>query len=298
MTTYEEQKELLREIKKYPDVKKLYTAAKIFQILGYIFLIFAVGVVFWIVGDALERKCEKRINQLLVVETAKRENLFIWKQEEEEQIRVERLVRICKTNNIMEAFQTGFLAVACILLLFMPIGKVWDIENVSIFNLIKDYFQNGQDSLLSLLSLRSWQIFFLIILCMGSIMFIIMSIVKLIEALVGDGEKAIRESRGEILGALRLREIRAGSIVQLVLVVFICMPILIAVLLVFPILLCVELQEIMSINVFMAVLVCLLLLMAYIIAIADCIFRLKNQKDEKQVIGIKAVYERRKKIIR
>lgn len=295
MTTYEAQKELLREIKKHPDVKKLYTAARFFQVLGYIFLILAVGVVFWVIGDALERKCEKRINQLLAVETEKRENLFLWEQEGEEQIRVERLVRICKTNNIMEAFQTVFFAVACILLFFMPIGKVWDIESVSIFNLIKDYFQNGQDSLLSFLSLRSWQVLFLVLLCVESIIIIVMSIIKLINALVGDGEKAIRESRGEILGALRLREIRAGNIVQYVLVTVICMPIIIAVLLTFPMLLCVELQEIMSVNVFMAVVVCLLLLMAYIIAIADCVFRLKNIKDERQIIGIKATYERRKK---
>ncbi|MBQ7924326.1 MAG: hypothetical protein IJ329_03365 [Clostridia bacterium] len=215
-------------------------------------------------------------------------------EKDEEQARVERLVSLSKKNNVMGVLVNGIFFFSCILLFFMPIGKVLGIANISVFDLVKDRIQNGTASLLYSLDVW-WVDFFCIMFCVIGIVCGIASIVTLIAALVGSGEKAIRETKGQIIGELTIQELRSSNVTTGSLTMLIFMLIAWAIILFFPIAFLVEMKGLVSVNIFTAVIIGLLFVVDYIVVIANSVFNLTNKKDMQLISGIGFSYNRYKR---
>ena len=305
MITYEEQKQILKEIEKRPDVRKWNVAAKVCQVLGWILLVFWIGIIFWIIGDRLEKKCKNLTNQLLARETARREGAMnnfenlteerVAVKTDDGQGKVERLISLSNKNNKLTLLTMGIIVLVWGLLFFLPIGKVFGIEGISIFGLLKEKSNLGDESLLYALKKENWYItpsaiFFWV---MG-ILFVLFFSYCLIMYFVGIDEKAIRENRGEIRGALTIQEIRAGTVGTAFYPLVV--PFLgFGTILLYPTALLIAMQEVVTVHIVSCVVLGVLFLLDCVFAVLSTVLWLANKNEYQLLIGISATYKRNKR---
>ena len=142
MITYEQQKKILRKIKQQPDVKKLNRKAIILQTFGWIFLeLWFLGVILLLIGVSFAKKRDERINQILPIELAKEENageksrIF---EEEKQGERVERFISLSKKRDTINCLLFSIITLTCVLVFFLPVGKILGLESVSAFGTLKE----------------------------------------------------------------------------------------------------------------------------------------------------------------
>ncbi len=317
MVTYEEQGQILKEIKKLPEVKKLNVASKVCEILGYCLLIVGLGIPLWIIGGILGKKCKERINELLAMETARRQRTEqVFSEETEEKIlveetniereitienddgqgKVERLVSLTNRQSKLGLLMFGSVVLTWLLLFFLPFGKLLGIKGVSIFNLLREKSSLGEASLLYALKQEAWYIpaaalFFWV---MG-IFFVLFFAYMLIRYLLGIDEKAIRENEGEIRGALTVQEIRAGNLTTNVLSTIVLAPLCFGAILLYPIALLLSMQGAATVHIVSCVVVGALFLTYLTSSVLSAVLLCVNKEEHQLLLGINATYKRNKR---
>lgn len=157
MITYEEQKKMIAELKQRPDIKKLTKTATVLFVLGGLLAIVGIGVCLLIAGIGVLKKRDSRIDQIIVMETAKGKetnqekmrnvpvNVAVAKEvaeAEKKKERVEELVRAIKHHDKLFILLWLSLLLAWVFTLLFPIAKFSllgvDIVKINVLDLLKD----------------------------------------------------------------------------------------------------------------------------------------------------------------
>ena len=327
MITYEEQKKMIAEIKKRPDVKRLKRLGMIYAALGVLTLItFLFAIVFLMLSDRTFRKRERLINQILFMESVKsdrepaentnpfeleekpkEDGLFNVKTHEavtedkadDRKERVERLVRVSKTFQLLQNIWGALLVAICLIAMFSPLGNLLGIDGfgVSMYDLTIDRIQDGKESLLYAVEQENVYILSAVFLCctfsavmvVGAIIYVIVSYIH-----KDKGEKMIRDCNGILSAPLTRTEIKNTSIGSLIRSILLIGAIFLVCITLAPALVIQELSDVMTVNKQGVFIFGAAVLGLVIVSIVQIAYLCANKKDWELCVAI-AIAARKKK---
>ncbi len=182
MWTLEKQRALKKEIKKRPEVKKLFRLTLFFNIIGFLTFFILIGFIFIKIGEIYSRKYKLLIEQSLMEEIISQksssneninnttntqneekqeDNLFqllpTKSQEtpsketvEDRRAKADKLVAMQKKDNFMSIILFLIISAIWVILFLFPLGKILGVEewNICIFDMLSDLIKEDKESIL------------------------------------------------------------------------------------------------------------------------------------------------------